>query len=278
MVYLNGTPIEEKFFPDGTLNMMHLPREVLEESDGCFVVSWFFENLTEQIMVYNLVHHLRDVTYTKEVSLILPYIPNARMDRVHDSTIEVNTLKYFAAFINDLHFDVVIVLDPHSDVSVALLNSLVIPSQESLLTPVLQTVKPDYLFFPDAGAAKRYGDMFDIPFLYGEKTRDWQSGRIVGLEVRNPLQIPKHEIEGSKVLIIDDICSYGGTFMRAGNALKELGVHQVDLWVTHCENSIFAGLLLKEDSPIANIYTTDSLHRAEHDKIHTMVLDKGGLK
>lgn len=45
------------------------------------------------------------------------------MDRVKNPD-EVFTLKYFCEFINDLKFDVVYVNDPHSDVSMALLNNV----------------------------------------------------------------------------------------------------------------------------------------------------------
>ncbi len=61
-----------------------------------------------------LTKHLKNLGYN--VSLDMPYIPNARQDRVKGEN-DVFTLKYFAEFINSLDFDRVFVLDPRSNVS-----------------------------------------------------------------------------------------------------------------------------------------------------------------
>ena len=59
-----------------------------------------------------ILQHTKKRIGAEKVSLIMPYIPNARQDRVKSKS-DVFTLKYFADFINNLHFDRVIVLDPH---------------------------------------------------------------------------------------------------------------------------------------------------------------------
>ena len=124
------------------------------------------------------------------------------------------------------------------------------------------------LYFPDAGASKRYKDEIDVrPYLYGEKDRDWATGQIKGVIVCNPMNIADNLLKGAHVLIVDDICSKGGTFYHGANALKELGVGQIDLFVTHCEDSIFNGELLKEDSPVTKIFTTNSFFRGSDKKI-----------
>ena len=41
--------------------------------------------------------------------------------------------------------------------------------------------------------------------------------------------------------------------------LKELGATNIYLYVTHCENSIYDGELLKNNGLIEKIYTTDSI-------------------
>ena len=69
------------------------------------------------------------------------------------------------------------------------------------------------------------------------------------------------------MLIIDDISSTGSTFFHSANALKKLGVNEVALYVTHCENTILDGELVKDTSPIDRIYTTNSILRNEHKKI-----------
>ena len=69
-----------------------------------------------------------------------------------------------------------------------------------------------------------------------------------------------------KVLIVDDICSAGGTFKFSAMKLKELGAKDVALYVSHCEDNIQNGDLLKTDL-ISKIYTTDSILHIKHDKI-----------
>ena len=49
--------------------------------------------------------------------------------------------------------------------------------------------------------------------------------------------------------------------------LKEAGAANIYLYVTHCENTIYEGELLKEDSLIKHIFTTNSLLTAPNEKI-----------
>ena len=121
------------------------------------------------------------------------------------------------------------------------------------------------IFFPDEGACKRYSDMkiikeLGLPISFGIKRRDWKTGKILGLDVIG------EDFEGKNVLIIDDICSAGGTFKFSAIKLKELGAKDVQLYITHCENNIVNGELLKTDL-ISKIYTTNSICKIEHDKI-----------
>lgn len=62
------------------------------------------------------------------------------------------------------------------------------------------------------------------------------------------------------MLIVDDICSYGGTFIRSAEALAALGAENIYLFVSHCEDSALKGKLCA-CSHIKQIYTTDSIFR-----------------
>ena len=73
-------------------------------------------------------------------------------------------------------------------------------------------------------------------------------------------------IPGSIVLIVDDICSKGGTFYYSAKELKELGAKEVYLYISHCENSIFEGELLTGDW-VDKVFTTDSIFAGEHEKV-----------
>ena len=189
----------------------------------------------------------------------MPYIPHARMDRTKSSE-DIFTLKYFCEVINSLNFDEVYVRDPHSSVSVALLDRVVCDDMGFWLNKCLQHIDCSnlVLFFPDEGAMKRYASLFtDYPIAFGIKKRNWEDGKIVGLQVVNG-----DAVKGKDVLIVDDICSYGGTFYHSAKALKELGAERIDLYVTHLEKSVYGGDAYQRGM-INHFYTTPSLMLAE---------------
>lgn len=89
-------------------------------------------------------------------NLYMPYIPDARMDRVKHEN-ELFTLKYFAQTINSLHFGKVEVLDPHSDVSAALFNKVHVESPNRMIEDAVKKIASNNLmmFYPD-GAYGRF--------------------------------------------------------------------------------------------------------------------------
>lgn len=265
MIKLNGKQVDVKHFPDGTL----LLKEIAPNMDAV-VLTWLYENNEELVALYFLTKHLQSKGI-RRIVLKLPYIPNARQDRVKGPE-DVFTLKYFAELINSLAFEKVIVLDPHSYVSEALFTNLEIQTPKAyveravhLLTEESRSSKqepPLLFFYPDEGAMKRYSAMFDVPYVFGMKKRDWVTGDIQGLEVLGQTD----RIAGSTILIVDDICSMGGTFYFSAKALKQLGAEKIYLYVSHCENTILAGELLKTNL-IDRIYTTNSIFTKQHERM-----------
>lgn len=240
---------DNRRFPDGT---QHL--NISFPIDKIF---WRYENDAEMFTIMALRRHMGD----DNVDLVMPYIPNARMDRVEKSE-NIFTLKYFAEFINFLHFNHVYVLDAHSNVSLALLDRVKpLDVNYYIRTAVKTCTEKDnslVLFFPDDGAMKRYGN-FGRQFAYGKKIRDWDTGKITGLQLEN-----KELVAGHDVLIIDDISSRGGTFFHSANALKEAGAKNINLYVTHAEHTMVEGDMYNQNV-ITKIFTTDSIFRAEWD-------------
>lgn len=256
MIKVNSLPVNAGYYPDGTLRLNLAP-----QGDNA-QIEWLFENNEEAFIVYFITHHLR-VHGTKHITLKMPYIPNARMDRVRADD-EIFTLKYFADFINGLNFDKVIVRDPHSAVSLEAFERLecedIKPVLNSLCSKLL--TPKDTVFFPDAGSCKRYsGYLSNVNIIYGVKNRDWKTGKILGLNVEG--NIPPAPFN---VLIIDDISSYGGTFYHSAKKLKELGANKIWLYITHCENSILEGDLIKSGL-VERIFTTKSIFTKQHNLI-----------
>jgi ribose-phosphate pyrophosphokinase len=90
------------------------------------------------------------------------------------------------------------------------------------------------------------------------KKRDWQTGKILGLDVINA-----ENIVGKDVLIVDDICSRGGTFYHSAKALKAAGAKSVSLYVTHLEETVTLGEMAASDGLVDHIYTTESIFPAK---------------
>lgn len=257
MITINGKIIEKKNFPDGTLLFKYLPQDDEKQ------IFWYFENNEELITLYHLTRHLQEKGYD-DLELVMPYIPNARQDRVKKDE-DVFTLKYFAEMINSLGYKKVYVLDPHSDVSTALIEHVCVLSTLPYIKKVMEAVHldpdKDILFYPDSGSQKRHSEEMIFPNAFGIKQRNWETGKIESLEIAG--RLPKEPFD---VLIIDDISSYGGTFYYAAQKLKSVGARKIYLYVTHCENSILSGKLLDGDL-IEHIYTTNSIFTKEHKKI-----------
>ena len=302
MIYLNEAPFKMTRFPDGTRGKFDFdPFNI-----NTWKIDWRYESDEELVELMYIVNHIRQNFDNKDIVLYLYYIPNARMDRTKNKQKEVFTLKYFCDCINSLKFNTVFVLDPHSDVSVALLNNVIIRQDvlSMLINKVLNNVfyieqeKP-IIYFPDAGAAKRYSflECFkNYEYIYGVKTRDWSTGKINGIEIcdkngyklentigidcetsgldvkQNTSVITSRPLERKTILMVDDIVSYGGTLAYSAEKLKELGVGNIYAYVTHAENSVVdeekSSLLKKfEDETVRMLFTSNSIFNKESEYV-----------
>lgn len=263
MIRFNGIELKQNHFPDNSLLLKFNPRDdQFGDNNGANLIEWFYESDAELFSIICIKRHLEKNFALNLVNLYLPYIPHARQDRVKTEE-DIFTLKYFCDTINSLNFTSVAVLDPHSHVSSALLDRVHIIEPKKYIEQAIAAAQPDVIFFPDEGAMKRYDWVaVNKPRVFGIKNRNWETGEIKGLSIHGDVDALKN----AKVLIIDDICSKGGTFYHSAKALRENGAAAIDLYVTHCEHTIFEGELLKSDL-INRIYTTNSIFHKEHEKI-----------
>ena len=293
MIKINGKKIEVKHFPDGTqmlidVNMVALTFGSSVDRLGMLpnekiCLEWFYESDEECMTLWYLVNHIRKYDAHAYLTLTLLYIPNARMDRTKEMK-EVFTLKYFADFINMMKFERVYVLDPHSNVSTALIDRVEEQDVTCYINTVLykldmRNVKNIAIFFPDSGAMKRYKDyplLKNKTMFYGQKERDWKTGEIKGIAIfdRDGEKLEKINDE-LNVLMIDDIISYGGTLAYSADKLKELGVNRIFAYASHVENSILdeeKGTLLKrlKDGAVEKVFTTNSLYSGQSEYIEVL--------
>lgn len=258
MIKINNNELEKKTFPDGTPNIQLFP-EFKSDAYDQVEITWEFDSMEELFILQCIADYYKG----KELFLYMPYIPNARMDRVKNSE-DVFTLKSFAKMINSMGFARVVVNNAHSDVSMALIDN--IDDVGLLLIKEFLRSAPseiETIMFPDAGACKRYSSLEVVKQNYniviGQKNRDWKTGTILGLDI-----IGKEEdIKDKDVLIIDDICSKGGTFKYSAIELKKRGAKNIYLYISHCENVIDIEAL--KEAGITKVFTTNSIYRGTND-------------
>lgn len=262
MIKVNNAMVKLDKFPDGTFNIKGDP----SLNDGAVLISWHYHDDAEFMAVAFLTKYYQ--AHGNDVILYLPYVPNARMDRVEDAH-DVFTMKYFGEMINSLNFAKVYVLDVHSSVAIAVIKNCCILNNTKMFNAVVGKITEmengsiPLIFFPDEGAMKRYSKGLRIPFAFGMKKRDWSTGQILDYEVHG---IAEEEIKGKNVLIRDDICSKGGTFYHAAKKLKEMGAANIYLMVSHCENNIHKGEFGEEKvnllatGLVKKVFTTDSIY------------------
>lgn len=252
MIWVNGKKIEQDHFSAGELKIKLWP-----SNRSRIDLVWHYENDAELFTVACI----REYYATQDCILYLPYLPSARMDRVKNPE-DVFTLKTFAHLINSMNFERVYVWDAHSNVGPALIDRChdvnALTWIQEAITQLGYAKDNICLFFPDEGAQKRYGTMFpDYKQAFGIKNRNWETGKIEGYMI-----VGEDNVKDNHILIIDDICSYGNTFVKAAEALHEAGANGIDLYVTHCEEAVVKGDVFK-CGLIDKVFTTDSLVRSE---------------
>ena len=258
MIFINDKELKIKNFPNGESLINDEGYKIKKEGNTIRLKFEGDEDITHLIFLKGYLDEMN-----AKADLIIPYMPYSRMDRKEGVTFFI--LKYLCKLINDLNFESVTIYEPHSDVCTALLNRVkVVNMSAELAKQLMEDLKLEnlYLVFPDAGAEKRYSKQIKYSkILTCSKERNFKTGEIKKLEINGEVKEWNFN-----AIIVDDLCSKGGTFLLAAEKLKTMGAENIYLVVTHCENAIFDGDILKTDL-IKKIYTTDSILNKEHKKI-----------
>ncbi|HWA29061.1 MAG TPA: phosphoribosyltransferase family protein [Lacunisphaera sp.] len=185
------------------------------------------------------------------IDLVLPFVPGARQDRLNPRGDFLFTVKSVAELLNSRGFNRITVLDPHSEVTPALIDRCHVVSAADCIDPPVG--KYAAVVSPDAGAEKRASAVakkLGVPILHAWKLRDLTTGELTGFGME-----PTHLPLDSLVLVVDDICDGGGTFIGLADELDRAGL-KAHLWVTH-------GIFSKGTAPLLarfrHVYCTDSV-------------------
>lgn len=233
MILINGHQLKQNIFPGGESHVRITPEWITPKTQ---VIAHLHcaQNIMALIMA---VDAIRRISPNCDICLTVPYFPYARQDRVCYPG-EALAVKVMADLINQLNCKKVTVFDPHSDVLTALLNCCYVKTQSEIIdeSNLLELIDSSSLTLlaPDAGAEKKTRQVCQylsqkypsINYITASKYRDVNTGRITQTKVHD-------SVEGKNLLIIDDICDGGSTFIELAKTLKNAGASQLYLYVTH---------------------------------------------
>lgn len=147
-------------------------------------------------------------------------------------------LKLVCDFINSCNFEKVKVFHPHSDVTPALLNNCEVIDNQTFIRSVLQYLVDSgnknlennlILMSSDAGGFK--------PLIKLCKQLNWQGETYSASKAREKEKliqiVDRTDFGGKDILLIDDICVYGGTFKGLSRLLKKRNCGKLYLAVSH---------------------------------------------
>lgn len=265
MIRLNDQKIDINYFSDGSFKLLNCPALQKEQVS----IHWLFENNEELLVLYMLTKHLRTNYDIKKMNLFMPYIPNNKLDHVEHSESEIFCLKYFCDIINDMKFDAVYVMHPHSNVSMALLNNCFLDkTYVFILADLIKILKPDYLFYSNENCRKHIENFITHPYIF---EINYNSGENLQTE-ENEIITNGIDLKNKTILLVEDSISDGNNLLVSLKKLKEMGVGKCNIFATHTENTIFNGELLNCDL-FSHLYTTNSILTKKHDKIAIYDLD-----
>lgn len=78
MIKLNGVVIEQGRFPDGTLALKEIDRNIINDINW---ITWLYDGDNEMFTIMSLVDVIKRNSNGRLLYLQMPYLPNARMVR-----------------------------------------------------------------------------------------------------------------------------------------------------------------------------------------------------
>lgn len=225
MIFINDEPLPCTLFPDNTSQVWNLSSKVL--SARFALIKWKFDCESEVMHLYQLKDLLD--SFKIKAYLTISYLPYARQDKeiTNETTFALRT---FAKILNQMKFSIVTIEDPHSDLALKLIKNSVAIYPELRLRQILDKTKSNMICYPDKGAftkySKQYSELMLPNIITGNKIRNQKTGKITSYQLSgDPI--------GKDVLIVDDICDGGATFIELSKILIKSGARNVDLFVTH---------------------------------------------
>ena len=234
MIKVNGQEVPFFTFPGGEVSVNIKDIKILSPPEMPIFVRSDIYTSDDIMKLVMTISALREGGWSdRNISLHIPYFPYARQDRICSEG-EGFGLKAMCEIINSLGCEEVIVSDPHSKIIRKYLKNISVIHKSHYLQNLLEW---DYimrgLYFivsPDAGAAeniKEFSGKFNgLKIFSATKVRNKETGAI-------EQSIFNDDVKGLNLIIVDDICDGGDTFINLSKILKQKGANKLILYVTH---------------------------------------------
>lgn len=204
-------------FPAGEMHVK-INNDVLNTSAVNLLWEWRgHDDIIRFLLITNALKKAR----VKINSLHIPYFPFAPQDRINVRG-EPLSVEVMANVVNQAQAERVYVTDPHSDVVAALVNNIVVVYQHEVFADYFRNRTGFVLVSPDGGALKKIYKLANIvgpcDVLECSKIRNVMDGSLGEARINNW----KDEYADKELIIVDDICFGGLTFINIAKKLKEL--------------------------------------------------------
>lgn len=250
--------VEQFTFPGGEVQIK------VPEAFGFHTEFDVYANIrnSDDVMALILTMSVVGRPYNSHINLHMHYFPYARQDRACQVG-EAESFKVFANIINQMHFASVHIFDLHNEEMLQYIDNVEHTPQEAFTKGLVFNYRTgalpyDYIVSPDKGALPKVERLLNLipdpefrpKVIVGEKVRDPTTGEITHTAIDF-----NGSLAGQRLLILDDICDGGRTFVELAKVLKKHRAYEIDLFVTH---GIFSKGTKVFEGLIDNIYTTSS--------------------
>ena len=230
-------PVNMLEFSDGaiTFKVDELPKNPKYISIHVCPTTPVYRIREEIDLLDDAVSRQSDWNHESRIVLNLPYLAYGRADRIFEKG-NGSPLYEFLCWLDTKNFDEVFICDIHNSKAMLEHPDLRYTEISQLecfknSLPFDFNTKYDFVLALDKGSvekAKTIACYLDVDVYNCGKERDMSTGKIIRSTLPEGV-----DFTDKVVLIPDDLCDGNYTFYSLSKMLKERGVKQVDLYVTH---------------------------------------------
>jgi ribose-phosphate pyrophosphokinase len=258
-------------FPGGEIHFKFTPEyaarlESLPEEDELYVYCRL--NSSDAIIFLGIALDTLAKDYDNKVIVFIPYFPYQQADRDFGID-ECFSLITITKILNTFPRDMYMVFDPHSDVTPALLAQIgathTVDNSEYIKWVLTHLSEDIVILSPDAGAYKK---IFKLAEKIGFKGQIECANKFRPSNGGEPqIRLSTNNFEGKDILVIDDICVGGRTFVNLAKELIDKNVGDLHLAISH---GIFSNGFDELNKYYTNIFTSNSVKDAKEYENETL--------